>query len=51
MRQDSGEQLKMHMLIVGRGPEMVQVIVVHQHDQPVGDRAWRKLLGTVKVKG
>jgi len=45
------DDLKLHAIVLGRGEELFQVLVLHRLDQPKGDEVWERMRASVKVKG
>jgi hypothetical protein len=51
VRQKSGDPLHLHGLIVVRGSEMFQFLLIHREGQPLGVQAWNKARSSVRLAG
>lgn len=51
VRQKSGDPLQLHGLLVVRGSEMFQLLLIHRQDQPLGVQAWNKARASVRLAG
>ena len=51
VQRQNAEPLKLHLVVMSRGEEMFQLMVIHRQDQPTGDGVWQKLRASVKIGG
>jgi hypothetical protein len=51
VRQKSGDPLHLHGLVVVRGSELFQLVLIHRQDQPLGNQAWSKTRASVRLAG
>jgi len=51
VQQKRGDPLHLHGLVVVRGSEMFQLVLIHREDQPLGLQAWNKARASVRLGG
>jgi hypothetical protein len=50
VQREKQDDLKLHAVVVARGAEMWQVLMMHRQDQPKGDEAWQRVRGSMRLK-